>query len=251
MPGRDRLQREQRDDDLQISRTSALDIRMQVGERKGDPLDSREVQLAQPEEARGREGEDDPTDERAGHTDADAPRKKVGADTTQKYRQERDDIQREEGIAGHPDDRRRDQSAADQVLRKREGVLQRIKDVGVEEMQRLIRKGMRQPGERPQKEMRIRVVPEDHAAGADRQRIGENGGENREDAGGRPEFPRPRRIRIVMLLSAHLRPQSYGGPTGCPLVVQPFRAAHRRSSSPLGLSSSSLYRAGSFVRRLR
>ena len=76
-------------------------------------------------------------------------------------------------------------------------------------MQRLIRKGMRQPGERPEKEMRVRVVPEDYAAGADGKWIGENGGEDRENAGRPPEFPRPRRIRIVQLLSVHLRSQSY------------------------------------------
>ena len=54
---------------------------MQVGERKGDPLDSRQVELPKPEEASGREGEDYPADESACHTDADAPRKKVGAES--------------------------------------------------------------------------------------------------------------------------------------------------------------------------
>ena len=76
----------------------------------------------------------------------------------------------EQDIAGQPDDWRRKQRAADQVLGVRQRIGVRVVDIRVENMQRLVEKRVRIPRQRPDVHVRVGKVAEDLAARRQRKR---------------------------------------------------------------------------------
>ncbi len=132
------LQAKERAGPPQVASLAEVQIRVQECQTKRNPLNRGEVKLADAEEPWRREGENQAGEHRAGRGEPDAPSQEVCADATEYDRQKRRGVHREEEIARHPQERRRDQRVAELVLRIRQRVRERVEDVGVEECEGLM-----------------------------------------------------------------------------------------------------------------
>ncbi len=74
--------------------------------------------------------------------------------------------------AGEPEHGGGEDGAADEVLRKRQGVPMRVVDVGIEDRQGLLHEGMGIPRQRPHEEVGVGIPWQRHARWMKRQRIG-------------------------------------------------------------------------------
>ena len=186
MAARQRLEREEYGSEPQVARPAGVDVRVQRRQRERNPLHGRQVKLRDAEETGGRKCKHNARDDGSGVAGADAACQQERSDAAEHNREKRDEIEREHGIAGHPENRRGKESAANQVLRVGERVGVGIEDVRVEDRERPRGESVRVPGERPDEELSIGIGADDRAPGAEGERVGE---ENRE----RDEQDRDRR----------------------------------------------------------
>jgi len=171
------LEREERDRESQIARLATIEVPMREGDREGYPLDVREVELIQPEEARRRETVNHRRERRTGHADADGACEHVRAERAQRCGDERRDVHGEHRVAGQPQHRRREQRAADQVLRIGKRMVQRIENVGLEDRERPMDQRVDIPRERPDVQVRVGSQRHDMVARVNRQRVSVDDGE--------------------------------------------------------------------------
>jgi hypothetical protein len=175
MTARQGLQREAGDRKQQVAAPSAFQVRVQECERERDPLHGRHVQLAEAEEAGWGKREDQTADEGAGQGDVQTSSQHERAGAAQHAGNERRKVHRQHQVARQPDDWRRQERAANQVLRIGERAGKRVVDVRVEDSERLVEKRMRVPGKRPDIQVRVRHVGDDLAAGRQRKRQAPSG----------------------------------------------------------------------------
>ena len=180
------LKREKRDRQKQIAPPSAVQIRVQRSQRERNPLDRREMELAEAEKTRRREREDEPRQHGGGRAQADAAAEHVRAEPAQHARQQRDDVHGEHRVAGEPQHRRGEERAADEIFRVRQRVAMGIKDVRVEDRQRLVHERVGVPCERPHEEMSVRIVGGQRPMRGHRQRVREQQGQDGVEGSGPP-----------------------------------------------------------------
>ena len=106
----------------------------------------------------------------------------AGCGARQHESHEPDEVVDENDRGSQPQEGHREQALGDQVFRKGQGVWLRVEDVGIEQGQGLHDDGVRDPGQRPLVQHRIRVVVPAPRAGSQDERPGMDEGKGRERA---------------------------------------------------------------------
>ena len=144
---------------------------MHRSERERNPLDARQRHLADAEKLWRGTLKDDSGDDRSADAQTDATGQKVRGQTAQRRRQHGDDICREQQVPGEPDDRRREERDADDVLAVREREVLRVIDVRVEDRPGSVQKGVRVPPEQVPPEVAVGTGREPEGDRMQRQRV--------------------------------------------------------------------------------
>ena len=146
--------------------------------------------------APGHEGEDQPGEERSDRVPGDLPRERPRAHRGKEHAEEEKVVVDEERRGARREERKAEDGGAEQVLGEGESVTGGVKDVGLEEMERVAEDLVEVPVKDPRVQLGVPEVPEaashPHGLGP-----GENDGRSEEENGGEEDLPRPHRRYTV------------------------------------------------------
>jgi len=161
---------------------ATIEIGVQVGQCKWNPLHRVHVSLSHLDEAWRRERVDQATEKCAAGSEAERASQDKGACATEHARRKRGEIHRQHQVARQPDHRRGEKRRADQVFGVRKGVRKRVIDVGVEYRPRLVHQGVHVPTQRPDVQVDVGGVVQDRGSRPHRVRIRHRHREQRVDS---------------------------------------------------------------------
>ena len=140
---------------------ATIEIGVQVGQCKWNPLHRVHVSLAHLDEAWRGERVDQATEKCAAGSEAERASQDKGACATEHARRKRGEIHRQHRVTREPEDRRGEQRRAQQVLRVGQRVRIRMVDVGIEYRPRLVHQRVDIPGQGPEIQMDVRRIGQD------------------------------------------------------------------------------------------